>query len=326
MKTDMQTAAMRSSLLIAVLMLVGKLTAYFITGSTAILSDAAESVVHIVATGYAAFSLWYSQLPPNKRHPYGHGKIAFFSAGFEGALILSASLFIIYQGIWALIEGPELRQLGMGIVITGALGLLNLVLGLSLVWIGRRKNALILVANGRHTLTDMWTSLAVVAGVTIVWATIQVGRPMLWLDPAVAIAAGVNIMFTAGILIYRSCRGLLDEADAWHTRQILDTLENAVRERRIRGFHHLRHRQTDNTMWVEVHMLVPGETTTTEAHRQVTQIEESIVALFSNCHVHVTTHVEPVLHDADHPGGHPDLMDAFAGAKMGTEKTEETGE
>lgn len=312
MKTDLQTIAMRASLLIAVLMLVGKLTAYFITGSTAILSDAAESVVHIVATGYAAFSLWYAHLPANERHPYGHGKIAFFSAGFEGALILSAAIFIVYEGVWTLLKGPELRQLGMGIVITGGLGLINLALGLSLVWIGKRRNALILVANGKHTLTDMWTSLAVVGGVAIVWATIQAGRPMLWLDPAVAIAAGLNIMYTAVTLIYRACRGLLDEADPANTKLILDALESATKEGRISGFHHLRHRHTDDTVWVEVHMLVPGETTTTDAHNHVTHIENTIIALFPDCQVHITTHVEPVKHDHDHPGGHPGLTDAFA--------------
>lgn len=306
---------MGSGLLVAVLMLGGKLTAFFITGSTAILSDAAESVVHLVATSYAAFSMWYAQLPASKRHPYGHGKIAFFSAGFEGALILTAALFIVYEGVTALIVGPELRQLGVGILITAGLGIVNLILGLSLVWVGKRKNALILIANGKHTLTDMWTSLAVVGGVSVVWATIQMGRPLLWLDPAVAILAGVNIMITAGVLIYRSCRGLLDEADPANTRLILNALEEARVQGRILGFHHLRHRQTDNTMWVEVHMLVPGDTSTSDAHRRVTQIENTIVGLFPECHVHVTTHVEPDRHDADHPEGHPDLMDAFAGGE-----------
>ena len=220
---------MRISLLVAVLMLVGKLTAYFITGSTAILSDAAESVVLIVATGYAAFSLWYAQLPANERHPYGHGKIVFFSAGFEGALILSAAIFIVYEGAWTLINGPELRQLGMGIVITGGLGLINLALGLGLVGVGKRRNVLILIANGKHTLTDMWTSLAVVGGVTFVWVSIQMGRPMLWLDPLVAIAAGLNIMYTAGSLIYRSCRGLLDEADPAKYQTHLGCLGQSLR-------------------------------------------------------------------------------------------------
>ncbi|MBX7257705.1 MAG: cation diffusion facilitator family transporter [Candidatus Hydrogenedentes bacterium] len=313
---------MGSSLLVAVLMLAGKLTAYFITGSTAILSDAAESVVHLVATSYAAFSMWYAQLPANRRHPYGHGKIAFFSAGFEGALILTAALFIVYEGVVTLISGPELRQLGVGILITGGLGVINLILGLSLVWVGKRKNAFILVANGKHTLTDMWTSLAVVGGVTIVWATMQMGKPILWLDPAVAIIAGLNIMVTAGVLIYRSCRGLLDEADPAHTRLILNALEEASQDGRIVGFHHLRHRQTDNTMWVEVHMLVPGDTTTAVAHRNVTQIENAIVGLFPECHVHVTTHVEPDVHDADHPGGHPDLMDAFAGGERRSRRSQ----
>ncbi|MBI5091643.1 MAG: cation transporter [Candidatus Hydrogenedentes bacterium] len=303
---------MRVSLGIAVLMLVGKLTAFFITGSTAILSDAAESVVHIVATSYAAFSLWYARRPANERHPYGHGKIAFFSAGFEGALILSAAIFIVYEGALALIRGPQLKELGMGILITGGLGLINLALGMSLVYLGKKRNELILVANGKHTLTDMWTSAAVVGGVTIVWVTIQAHRPMLWLDPAIAIAAGLNIMYTAGSLIYRSCRGLLDEADPANTKLILETLEAATREGRISGFHHLRHRHSNDTMFVEVHMLVPGELTTTDAHNRVTQIEETIRNLFSEYQMYVTTHVEPTLHDQGHPGGHPGLRDPYA--------------
>lgn len=326
MKADLQTKAMRVSLWVAVLMLVGKLTAYFITGSVAILSDAAESVIHIVATGVATFSLWYSRQPASKRYPYGHGKVAFFSAGFEGALILSAAVFIVYEGIWELIAGPHLKELGAGILITGGLALVNLALGVYLIVVGRRQNALILVANGKHVLTDMWTSAAVVVGVTVVWITIQLHRPLLWLDPVVAIGAGLNIMYTAGALIARSFSGLMDEADPSRTKLILEALDQASANGAISGYHHLRHRHSNDIMWVEVHMLVPGSTTTATAHRRVTRIEETIRGLFPEFQVYITTHVEPDLHEKAHPHGHPGMDDAIAAAQNLAEEGRGTAE
>jgi cation diffusion facilitator family transporter len=303
MRADLPTLAMRASLLVAVLMLVGKLTAYLITGSTAILSDAAESVVHILATAIAAMSLWYARQPADRQHPYGHGKIAHFSAGFEGALILTAALYIVFEGVQALIVGPELRSLDVGLAITAALALINLALGLTLVHVGRTHNLLVLVANGQHVLTDMWTSIAVVIGVGIVWFT-----GILWLDPAIAIAAGLNIMWTAIGLIRRALAGLFDAADPESTRRILECLDRAKAEGLIADYHQLRHRAADALRWVEVHMLVDGAMSIDEAHRRVTQVEESINALFPGT-VHLTTHIEPAAHDQHHPGGHPELPD-----------------
>jgi len=309
MKSDLRQTAMAASLGIAVLMLVGKLTAYTITGSAAILSDAAESVVHIAATAVAGFSLWYARQDPDDKHPYGHGKIAYFSAGFEGAMILSAAAYIYYSSIRELILGPELENLGVGIVITAALCLVNLVLGLFLVQVGRTHNALILVANGKHVLTDMWTSAGVVIGVLIVHLT-----GVLWLDPIVAILVATNILREAGGLIFGAFAGLIDQADPRHTPRILECLQSAVKNGQITGFHQLKHRQSNDVMWVQVHMQVPGETPTSDAHDRVTLVEESIHELFPNFTVHVTTHVEPEHHDAAHPGGHPGLHDPYAGA------------
>lgn len=313
MKSDLRQIAMATSMGVAILMLAGKLTAFAITGSAAILSDAAESVVHIAATAVAGFALWYARQDPNGKHPYGHGKIAYFSAGFEGAMILSAAVYIYYSSIRELILGPELRHLGVGIVITGALCLVNLALGLFLVHVGKTRNAVILVANGKHVLTDMWTSAGVVIGVFIVQLT-----DLVWLDPIVAILVATNILREAGGLIHGAFVGLIDVADPRYTPKILACLQAAVQDGRITGFHQLKHRQSNDVLWIEVHMQVPGEMPTAEAHDRVTRVEEALHGLFHDFTVHVTTHVEPDRHDDAHPEGHPGLLDPYAGEAPGS--------
>jgi cation diffusion facilitator family transporter len=308
----LQQTAIGASLGVAVLMLVGKISAYWITGSTAILSDAAESVVHIVATGFAAFSLWYSTRPADRTHPYGHGKIAYFSAGFEGALILFASLVVIYVGAKALIVGPELQQLGIGLLITGILAGINFLLGYFLVYAGKKTSSLVLVANGRHVLTDMWTSLGVLVGVTLVYFT-----NILWLDPAMAILFGLNILVSAVRLIRRSLQGLLDEADQEQTDKLLTCLNDAVKDDVWLGFHQLRHRETNGIMWIEVHALLPDDMPNLEAHKRATQVEETVRNLFPKYTVNMTTHVEPVTHEKAHPEGHESLAAPFASEEQG---------
>jgi cation diffusion facilitator family transporter len=304
---EMKRLAMGASLGVAVLMLVGKLAAFHITGSAAILSDAAESVVHIAATGVAGLSLWYAHRAADDTHPYGHGKVAYFSAGFEGAMIFSAAAYIYYSSVRALIAGPQLQHLGVGIVITAALCLVNLALGSFLVYTGKKHNAVILVANGKHVLTDMWTSAGVVIGVLIVNVT-----DILWIDPVCAILVATNIVFEAVRLMMRSFSGLLDEADPVRAALILKTLQDAVHEGRISGFHQLKHREANDVIWVDVHMLVPSRMTTDKAHQIVTEVESAIESLFEKYNVHVTTHIEPDEHDKDHPGGHPGLDDPYA--------------
>ncbi len=304
---DIRYIAMGASLLVAVLMLFGKMTAWWLTGSAAILSDAAESVVHIVATLLVAASLWYARQEACERHPYGHGKIAYFSAGFEGSLILSAALFIFLLAIRSMVAGPEVQEAGLGVLITGFLAMVNLALGLSLIRIGKKTNALILVANGQHVMTDMWTSLGVVAGMGLVWLT---GNP--WFDPIVALLVGFQILVMAMKLIRRSFGGLLDEANTEMTGLLLQTIEASVGTTRIEGFHQLRHRQSNDVIWVEVHLLLPDAMPTGEAHGEVTKVEEAIRAAFSRFTVYITSHVEPASHQKAHPDGHTGLDDPFA--------------
>ncbi len=306
MRRDPRFIVMAASLATAVLMLIGKLTAYAMTGSTAILSDAIESIVHILATSLAAFSLWWSHQEACERHPYGHGKIAYFSAGFEGAIIVVAALLIFYTAAQDLVSGEPPDRLGIGIAIIGALAAVNLVLGLTLVRVGRRRNALILIANGKHVLTDMWTSLGVVVGIALVWAT---GLP--WIDPIVAALVGCNILWEAAALIRKSVRGLLDAVEPEYTRPLLACLDQFATDGRIEGFHQLRHRRANDAMWVEVHLLMPGRMQVCHAHHVATDIENAIQAIFPAYQVYITSHIEPATHDRAHPDGHAGLHDPY---------------
>ena len=199
---DIRYVVMGISLAVSLLMLAGKLTAYFLTGSAAILADASESVVHLAATGFAAYSLWYSMQPADDCHPYGHGRISFFSAGFEGALVFVASFAVIGSGLYELWRGPEVEKIGLGLAITICLAVINLALGITLVTVGRRNSSIVLVANGKHVLTDVYTTAAAIVGLALVLLT---GRDIL--DPLSAILIGFLIM-AGGFSLLRSasCR------------------------------------------------------------------------------------------------------------------------
>lgn len=296
--------AMGASLLVSFLMLIGKGTAAYVTGSAAILSDAAESVVHLFATGFAGFSLWYAATPPDTQHPYGHGKIAYFAAALEGALILAAAGLIAWTAVRDLLTGAELRQLDVGLYLLGGLTVVNLVLGWYLIRTGRRTNSLVLVSNGQHVITDMWTSLGVIVGVGLVW-----GTGIRWLDPAVALLVAGNILWTATSLLRRSVYGLMDEADPEATQALLDELASAVDDETIAGFHQVRHRRSGDQVWVEYHLMFPGDMTIHEAHARSHEVEARVDTLFPDDEVHVTAHLEPRRHDEAHPADHHEPVD-----------------
>lgn len=303
---------MAISLGMSAVMLGGKLTAYFVSGSTAILSDAAESVIHGIATGFAFYSLWRSRQPADPRHPYGYEKMAYLSAGFEGALIFVAGGYICYEAIHDLIRGPEFHNLGMGLAITAVLCLVNLVLGLTLVRVGKRHRLLVLEANGKHVLTDMWTSLGVLVGVAIVWLT-----GVAWLDPLVAIAVGLNIGWSAVGLMRKAAAGLLDAVEPQMAGALLGCLAEAQACGDIDDYHQLRMRQSGDRLWAEVHILVPGRLTVREAHARAHRIEDAIHARLAPVPVQLTTHFEPTAHIEAHPEGHPGLNDPFAETEEG---------
>jgi cation diffusion facilitator family transporter len=291
------------SLAVGFLMLGTKVLAYAMTGSAAILSDAAESVVHVVAVSFAAYSLWLSRKPPDPSHLYGHDKVAFFSAGFEGAMIVLAAFYIVYESICRLIVEPKLENLGAGALLVLVAGLINGALGGYLAWVGKKHGSLILEADGRHVLTDCLTSLGVVVGLGL---TILTG----WLrfDPIVAILVALDILWMGSKLIRQSIGGLMDEVDPAtqaHIRQLLVEMTSQAGVE----FHGLRHRNAGNTNWVEFHLLFPKNTSLESAHSLATKIEERIQQ-DSRMRTEVISHLEPLEdHREVHRRGHFEKFD-----------------
>lgn len=308
---DPRRRAMGLSLAVSFVMLVGKLTAYFLTGSAAIFSDAAESVVHLLATAFVGFSLWYAFQPPDAGHPYGHGKIAYFSSGLEGLLIIVAAVAIVFTAVEDLILGATLARLDVGLLLLAVLTTINLALGLYVLRVGRRHNNLVLISNGQHVLTDVWTSVGVLIGIGLVWMT-----NVLWLDPLVAILVAFNIMWTGFRLMRQSVAGLMERADDAQTSIFFQTLEKMREEGIISNFHQLRHRRVHDHVWVEYHLLFPDDLSITEAHDRSHLVEESVVRLFPEDEVFVTAHLEPDHHERAHPRGHVEPADPLGDASV----------
>jgi len=278
--------AMTLSLAIGILMFVMKMTAYLMTGSSAILSDAAESVVHVAAVSFAFYSLKLSFKPADESHLYGHAKISFFSAGFEGGMIIVAALYIFYEAIHKWLAGLVLQNLGFGATLTAGATIINGALGAYLIWIGRRKKSLILEANGTHVLTDCWTSLGVLLGLGLTLVT----HWLPW-DPITGVLVASNILFSGIGLLRTSASGLMDRADEDVQRRLVEILDRETAARGL-GYHDLRHRSVGDATWVELHLLFPNGISLREAHRTATEIEIAVEGSLGT-RAHVSSHLEP---------------------------------
>jgi cation diffusion facilitator family transporter len=290
---------MRLSLVVGFFMLASKTFAYWLTGSAAILSDAAESVVHVVAVSFAAYSLRLSVKPADRSHLYGHDKISFFSAGFEGAMIMIAAFYIIYVSIEKWISGLKLEHLGAGTGLTLLAAMINGGLGFYLVTIGKKNHSLILEANGKHVLTDCWTSLGVVVGLFLAMIT-----GWLVLDPIIAILVALNILWTGGQLIRQSIGGLMDEVDPETEARIKSLLDPITQAQGIK-YHGLRHRSTGSRLWIELHLLFSKGILLENAHAIATRIEDRLKDNFPS-RTEVITHLETL---EDHAKIHTDRHD-----------------
>src|ERR1035441_3600528 len=295
--------AMRLSLMVGVAMLLGKTAAYFMTHSAAIFSDAAESVIHVIAVGFAGFSLRLSTRPASHHFLYGYERITFFSAGFEGALIVVAAIAIIAESLREWIAGLQLQRLGSGVVLILMAGIVNAGLGYYLIRTGRRTNSIILEANGKHVLTDSWTSFGVVGGLGLVLLTHW--KPF---DPLVAIAVAANILWSGGHLVWRAVVGLLDYSDPSAGRQIREKLDTVCSELGVH-YHGVRFRTTGYRQIIEVHLLFPHATEVGEAHRLATALEERLPVELGKP-AEVITHLESLedhehVHSTEHYTGRP---------------------
>jgi cation diffusion facilitator family transporter len=260
-----------TSLVVGGILLAAKFFAYRLTGSTAVLSDALESIVNVVAALFALGGLVFAGRPADRSHPYGHGKIEFFSAAFEGGLIAFAAVMIIYQAALSFIYGVELHSLDIGLTIILGAGLANLALGTFLVRTGRRHQSLTLVADGKHVLSDFWTSIGIVAGLLLVRLT-----GIVWFDPLVAAIVGVNLAFTGMRLVRHAAGGLLDEEDSGLLQRLIKSM-NAHMVPGVIRVHNLRAIRSGRFTHIDAHLVVPELWPVKQAHDAADAFEREVI-------------------------------------------------
>jgi len=282
----LQRRLINLSLTIAVILLAVKVTAATLTGSSAIYSDALESVVHLFAVIFASWALRMAHKPADSTHHFGHDKVQYLSSGFEGAMIAVAAVMIFYQAGRQFVFGVEIDRVGLGIALTATAAAVNLVLGLALIRSGKSSGSPLLRANGMHVLTDVWTSLAVLIALLLIHWT-----GWLWWDPIAAIIAAMNILWTGVRLIRQSLAGLLDEADPVKERELMAVLERETTMRGV-GYHNFRHRHSGHVDWVELHLVFRDAMSVRDAHASATAIEAAIAAHLGP-QAKVITHLEP---------------------------------
>jgi cation diffusion facilitator family transporter len=270
----------------AVATIVLKTLAWRLTGSVGLLSDAMESGLNLIAAIGAFWALSLAAKPADRRHHYGHFKAEYFSSGLESVLIVVAALAIIYAAIGRLQQPQPLEQLGIGLVISLAATALNGLVAWVLLKASRRFDSITLRADAHHLLTDVWTSIGVVIGIGLVKLT-----GLTILDPLIAIAVAVNIVFTGWKLLHETASGLLDRSLPDHEQQLLDTLLASYESDEIR-FHALRSRVAGSRRFVSFHVLVPGHWTVQAGHDLCDQLEHKVAATLSR--THVLTHLEPI--------------------------------
>ncbi|HMH78051.1 MAG TPA: cation diffusion facilitator family transporter [Candidatus Udaeobacter sp.] len=274
------------SLVVSVVLLAAKYQAYRLTGSTAILSDALESIVNVVAAVFAIGALIFAGRPADRNHPYGHGKMEFLSAAFEGGLIAFAALVILYEVVQSLIHGVELRSLDLGLAIVLGAGLVNLALGYYLIRAGRRYDSLTLTADGRHVLADFYTSAGIVVGLLLVRIT-----GLTVLDPVVAAVVALNLMWTGVRLIRQAAAGLLDEEDPALLDRLLNVLQPHLSQGVIR-VHHLRAISAGRFHHVDAHLVVPEFWSVERSHELAEDLGERVMKELS-VEGEMTLHTDP---------------------------------
>ena len=270
----------------AVLTIGLKASAYMITGSVGLLSDALESLVNLAAAVIALVALTIAARPPDDDHAYGHEKAEYFSSGVEGALILVAAASIGYTAVARLLQPQLPEQVGIGIAISVVASLINLVVALVLMRAGRQHGSIALEADARHLLTDVWTSAGVIVGMLAIAVT-----GFAWLDPLIALAIAANIVWSGIGLVRRSALGLMDTALPAGERERVMLVLDTYRARGVQT-HALRTRQSGIRRFVSFHVLVPDIWTVRRGHSLLEQIERDIRATLPNATVF--THLEPL--------------------------------
>jgi cation diffusion facilitator family transporter len=251
-------------------LLIVKFTAYYITHSVAILTDALESIVNVVAGFIGLYSLYVSAKPKDMDHPYGHGKAEFVSAAVEGTLIFSAGAIIIYNGIRNLFLPQVLQKIDLGIYLVAVTAIINWVLGFISMRPGKKNNSLALIASGKHLQTDTYSTVGIIVGLILISVT---GRT--WIDSAVAVGFGFFIIYTGYKIIRGSLAGIMDEADMGLLKSMVNIL-NANRRDAWVDLHNLRVIKYGNVLHVDCHLTVPWYFNINQAHEEIDVLAELI--------------------------------------------------
>lgn len=250
-------------MLVGVLLLLVKFTAFFLTNSNAILTDALESIINVAAGSFSLYSLIVSSRPRDLNHPYGHGKIEFVAATLEGSLILVAGSVIVLKSVYNFLQPQAIQQLDIGIILTASAGVVNYIIGVLTERRGNKSNSLVLVAGGKHLKTDAYSTAGILIGLLLLYLTGQV-----WLDSLVAVIFGLMITYTGYKILRTSLAGIMDEADYTLLRRIVRVL-NENRKPNWIDIHNLRVIKYGSTLHIDCHLTLPWYLNVLEAHDEV---------------------------------------------------------
>ncbi|TKC06010.1 cation transporter [Pedobacter frigoris] len=258
------------ALCISILLMLAKFVAYFITQSNAILTDAAESIVNVLASGFAFYSIYLTTMPKDENHPYGHGKVEFFSAFLEGTLITIAGLIIIFKSGYDLIYPKQITNLFEGAAIIGVTGFVNMIVGYYLINAGKKHRSITLEADGKHLLTDAVTSAGLVVGVILIKLT-----EIYWLDGVISILLGIYIIYNGYKLTRRSVGGLMDESNIDLVKDIIAILQHNRKDPWI-DVHNLRAQQYGADLHIDCHFTLPYYFDLNQVHYEISAIDKLI--------------------------------------------------
>jgi cation diffusion facilitator family transporter len=274
------------SIAAALTTIVLKSAAYWLTGSVGLLSDAAESIVNLIGASVALIMLTIAARPTDASHAYGHSKAEYFSSGIEGILIVIAAFAITGAALERLINPRPLEQIGLGTVVAIIASAINFGVAQVLLKAGHQYNSITLEADAKHLMTDVWTSVGVLGAVVAVGLT-----GWLWLDPVIAIAVAINILWSAYGLLRRSTQGLMDAALPVAEQATVHRILAAYKTRGL-DFHAVRTRQAASRRFISIHVLVPGDWSVQRGHELLEQLENEICGELPNATLE--THLEPL--------------------------------
>lgn len=276
------------SFVLSVVLMASKFVAYFLTFSNAILTDAIESIINVIASAFAFYSVYLSSLPKDENHPYGHGKAEFFSAGFEGALIILAGLFIVIKSIENLIDPQPIQALPQGILILSVSIIGNFIMGYILLREGKRYNSIALIADGKHLTVDAVSTLVLIVGVGIMYLT-----EYYLLDSIMSIIFAAFIVFNGYKLVRESIGGLMDEVDSKMLTKVVNVLNDCRRNNWI-DLHNLRIQKYGADLHIDCHLTLPFYFTLTQVHDELEALTECLQNELGQ-NVEIFTHADPCI-------------------------------